>query len=114
MGSQRITIFIAPRARYSAPGPPGTERGKKIPLENSFPEYACHRFSLLSLQGEFSYGILLWFSYDYLIEFLEECTRMQESARDGPRMHPGGAQGTHSNAVCDIWRRDLGGREGGP
>ena len=69
VGSQRITIFIAPRARYSAPGPPGTERGKKIPLENSFSEHACHRFSLLSLQGALAYGIGLWLAYDYLIEF---------------------------------------------
>ena len=99
MGSQRITIFIAPRARYSAPGPPGTERGKKILLENSFSEYACHRFSLLSLQGELAYGILLWFSYDYLIEFFElsydslmGCPhgRLSQEAPDWPgcaRMH---------------------------
>ena len=99
MGSQRITIFIAPRARYSAPGPPGTERGKKILLENSFSEYACHRFSLLSLQGEFAYGILLWFSFDYLIEFWElsydslmGCPhgRLSQEAPDWPgcaRMH---------------------------
>ena len=31
---------------------------------------------------------------------------MQESARDGPRMHPDGPQGACSITVCAIWRLD--------
>ena len=34
-------------------------------------QYACHGFSLLSLQGALAYGIGLWLAYDYLIEFFE-------------------------------------------